>query len=194
MAQVARKQPSHMTVGEFLAWDDGTDTRYELMGGEVFAMAPPSRTHSRIVMNLGGEIRSQLRPPCAVDVEAGIRLQAKDDTCYQADLAVSCQPLAPDQHVVPEPMIIIEVLSPSTAPYDRGTKLPHYRSIPSVREIVLVSTSAVGAEIWRRTPEGWAVSELGNREDVIRLGSAGVAVPLSSVYEGVAFEEPPEVM
>ena len=177
-----------MTVEEFLAWDDGTDTRYELVGGEVFAMAPPSRTHGRLVMNMGGEIRSRLRPPCAVDVEAGIRLQSKNDTYYQADLAVSCQPLAPDQRMVPEPMIIVEVLSASTEAYDRGTKLPHYRAIPSVKEIVLVASSAIAAEVWRRTPDGWAVSELTDPKAIVKLDSAGIELPLSSIYEGVAFE------
>ena len=65
MTQAALKDapPSARTVEEFLAWDDGTDTRYELVGGRIVAMAPPSPAHSLIAGNLAGEIRSRLRPP-----------------------------------------------------------------------------------------------------------------------------------
>jgi Uma2 family endonuclease len=63
-----------MKVDEFLSWDDGTDTRYELVGGFVVAMAPPAARHSLLSMELGGEIRTALRarPPCRVYSEAGI--------------------------------------------------------------------------------------------------------------------------
>ena len=79
-----------MTVAEFLTWDDGTDTRYELVGGDVVAMTPPLEIHGTVVTNLGAELRSRLRPPCRVVTEAGIVRPGQDDTYYQADLAVTC--------------------------------------------------------------------------------------------------------
>jgi Uma2 family endonuclease len=82
MADAAQKR---WTVEEFLDWDDGTDRRYELVDGLVVAMAPPSEAHATIVMNLGTAIRHQLRPPCRVLGEFGVRIEGRDDSLYQFD-------------------------------------------------------------------------------------------------------------
>ncbi|MEO5336024.1 MAG: Uma2 family endonuclease [Magnetospirillum sp. WYHS-4] len=188
MAQAVLKQPLHMTVEEFLAWDDGTDTRHELVGGEVFAMAPSSAIHTRLVANLARDLGGRLRPPFGVNVEAGIMPSAKSDAYYQADLAVSCIPLGPSDKHVPDPKVIVEVLSPSTANYDRGTKLPDYRTIPSVQEIVLISSTAMKAELWHRADDGWTVNDIEGMDAVLRLSSIEVELPLAAIYESIAFE------
>jgi Uma2 family endonuclease len=69
MAEVAEKR---MTVAEFLTWDDGTDTRYELIDGRSVAMAPVAPSHSVITLNLGHELRSRLQTPCYAGTEAGV--------------------------------------------------------------------------------------------------------------------------
>jgi len=109
---VAEPAPKRWTVEDFLAWDDGTDRRYELVGGEVIAMAPPAEAHGTIVANLTIRIGTKLEAPCRVVGEAGIVLPDRDDTYYQADLAVTfTSPEAGRQHVA-EPVLIVEVLSP----------------------------------------------------------------------------------
>ena len=190
MARAALTDPSppRMTVEEFQAWDDGTDTRYELVGGEVFAMAPPAPAHGVVAFNLRREIGTRLRPPCRGIMEAGVRIPDRDDAYYQADLAVSCSPIASDASHVPDPVVIIEVLSPSTNAHDRATKLSDYRTIPSVQEIALVSSTAIRAELWHRTAEGWGVTDLVGSDAALRLRSVDVEVPLAAVYEGVEFE------
>ena len=177
-----------MTVEEFLAWDDGTDVRYELVGGEVFAMTPPSPAHGMVAFNLGGEISARLKPPCKGVTEAGVRIPCRNDVFYQADLIVSCSPIQSGSSHVPEPVVIIEVLSPSTAGHDCGTKVPDYRTVPSVKEIALVSSTAIRAELWHRTAERWEVTDLVGKDAVLRLRSVDVEVPLATIYEGVAFE------
>ncbi len=183
-----RQPPPKVTVDEFLAWDDGTDVRYELIGGEIVAMTPPSPAHSKIAARLTAMIQRALQPPCDVYVEAGIRLTEKADAYYQADLAVSCTPLKPNDTDVPEPIVIVEVLSPSTAAHDRATKLPDYRTIPTVREIALVSATAMKAELWHRAEGGWTVNDLEGAGAVLGFESLGIEVPLATVYEGVAFK------
>jgi Uma2 family endonuclease len=74
MPETAEKR---MSLAEFLEWDDGTDTRYELVGGQPVAMAPPSEAHGTVVINLGGQLRSGLRPPCRAVGEAGIVLPSR---------------------------------------------------------------------------------------------------------------------
>jgi Uma2 family endonuclease len=188
MGQAALKQPSHMTVEEFLIWDDGTDTRYELVGGEVFAMSPPSVAHADITVNLAIKVGTKLLPPCRVSAEVGIRCSKQEDIFYQADLAVSCSPRSPGERYLDAPVVIIEVLSPSTANFDRGTKVPDYRTIPSVSEIALVSSTEVKVEIWHRTASGWEVTDVVGEKAVLRLSSIGIDVSLAEIYESVTFE------
>src|SRR5438045_6425727 len=123
-----------MTLDEFLGWEDGTDTRYELWGGEIVAMAPPMPRHgdlaSRLIIELGVALRG--RAPCRIYSEAGIARLDRTDTCYGADIAVSCEPPRPDDRLIREPILIVEVLSPSTAATDRQVQLPDYRSSAGV--------------------------------------------------------------
>nr|CAX83999.1 conserved uncharacterized protein [uncultured bacterium] len=189
MGYPALKQPpSHMTVDEFLDWDDGTDTRYELIGGEVFAVNPPLRNHTRAVANLAREVGSSVTPPCGIDVEAGLRPLNHDDVYFQADAVVSCVPISPKDLWVPDPVVIFEVLSPSTEGYDRGTKVPIYRAMPTVQEIVLLSTMAFKAELWRRSGGDWTVSDIEGKDALLHLTSINVKFPLEVIYSGVAFE------
>src|SRR5918995_5540616 len=145
MAEVAEKR---MTVAEFLTWDDGTDTRYELIDGRPVAMAPVTPSHSVIVLNLGHELKSRLKTPCYAGTEAGVERPDRDDTFYEADVVVSCTPVAPGMTAIPEPVVVIEVLSPSTIEHDRGRKAYDHRGVPSVQEIVLVASEQCHVEVW----------------------------------------------
>ena len=187
MSHSALRKPyvPRMSVATFLAWDDGTDSRYELVDGEIFAMAPPSAAHSTIVGNLAGVLHAGLTRPCRVAMEAGIRFPHRDDVYYQADLVVHCQLVTPQDQAIPEPQVIIEVLSPSTASFDRGTKTHDYCTLASVNEIVLVSATEKKAELWKRNQEGWQVTLLSEGEAILHLESVGLNIPLALLYEGV---------
>jgi Uma2 family endonuclease len=178
MAEPARKL---WMLDEFLAFDDGTDTRYELIGGEMVAMAPPSGIHGALAARLGATISGKLERPCEVVMEAGILLPGAIDTYYQADLAISCAGLTRDPSV-PEPRVIIEILSPSTAATDYLRKLPDYRSIPSVEDILLVSSIEPRIEHWRREPDGWKVQDF-RGDGVVRLQAFDVTIGLADLYQ-----------
>ena len=175
-----------MTIGEFLIWDDGTDTRYELMAGEVVAMSPPNEAHGVIAANLIGEVRAGLKPPRRIVTEAGVQCPGRDDTYYQADALVTRATPVPGSQFPADPSVIFEVLSPSTTAHDWGTKVPDYRSLPSVPEIVLVSTTKVKAEVWLRHGNGWTVIDIEGGEAILRLGSVDIEVALGALYQGVA--------
>lgn len=174
-----------MSLAEFLAWDDGTETRYELVDGRPLAMVPPIEAHGTIVANLARHIGNRLKPPCRVVVEAGIIPADRADTWYQPDLVVTCAPAERGARAIPEPRLIVEVLSPSTAAHDRGIKLADYRRLASVEQILLVASEDRHVEVWRRTEDGWKVQDL--------IGDAAIPLvvdpeplPLAAVYEGVA--------
>jgi Uma2 family endonuclease len=180
MAQAAEKR---WTIEEFLAWDDGTDRRYELVGGQIVAMAPPSEAHAAIVVNLGAELRSRLEPPCRALGEAGVRLPDRNDTYYQVDLAVTCAPPDTARHHVVDPVLLVEVLSPSTAVHDRGRKVEDYSRLPSVKEILLVSSEERRVRYWRRDGRRWIVEDLIGEAE-LRLETVPDPIPLAAIYDG----------
>jgi len=173
-----------MTVDEFLAWNDGTDTRYELIWGEPVAMAPPSAFHGAIASGLSRQIGNHLRSPCRTISEAGILVPGRADSYFQADVAVTCRPLIPGAVEVPEPVFIAEVLSPSTADYDRGTKLPLYRQIPSVQEILIIDSTRRRAELWHREGDSWRVQDIIG-DGALRFHALDIEIALADVYDGI---------
>jgi Uma2 family endonuclease len=178
MADAAEKL---MTVAEFLDWNDGTDTRYELIGGRPVAMAPPTPAHSVIVANLSHELRAKLPIPCYVGNEAGISRPDRNDTFYEADVVVSCTPLEPGRAAIPSPVLVVEVASPSTIEHDRGRKAYDYSQIESIQEIVLVSTEQRHVVIWRRRGAKWEIENLIGDAN-LELEVVGVAIPFAAVY------------
>jgi Uma2 family endonuclease len=178
MAETAQKL---MTVAEFLEWNDGTDTHHELVRGKVVAMAPPSAKHSVIASKIGSSLEASLKRPCYLGMNAGVVRPDRDDTFYEADLVVSCTPLETDMTTIPQPSVVIEVLSPTTAEHDRGGKLYDYRRIPSVREIALVASEQRHVEIWRRRGAKWEVEDLIG-DAALELETVGVAIPFAAIY------------
>jgi Uma2 family endonuclease len=189
MAEAAFKD---MTVDEFLKWEDGTDTRYELVNGSVVAMAPPMPAHGRLAARLAGAIDAALRarPPCFVQSEAGIVRSDRNDTCYVADLAVSCVPLRAEDRLIKEPILIVEVLSPSTAAFDRQTKVADYRRISSVQEILLIDSESVFAEVLRRDGDHWITEIVQGPAATLTLGSVPVRTAMAELYEGIPLPAP----
>jgi Uma2 family endonuclease len=181
-----------MTVDEFLRWEDGTDTRYELVDGVVVAMAPPAPAHgflaARLCIAIGSALRS--RPPCMVQIEAGVARPGRDDTYYVADLAVTCNPPPPDEPVIGEPLLIVEVLSPTTASHDRQRKVADYRQIASVQEILLIDSQTVFAEVLRRNGDQWITEIVQGPAATLFLSSIPLAIPMAELYDGIALPAP----
>jgi Uma2 family endonuclease len=169
-------------LDEFLAFDDGTDTRYELFDGQIVAVAPASDVHGALVMRLARRIGNALRAGCEVIAEAGIVPPERADSYYQADLAVTCAGLTGQQFIA-EPILIGEVLSPSTAATDRERKLPDYRTIPSLEDILVVSSTEPRIEHYRREQGGWKVSDL-RAQGTLHLEAFGITVDLAELYAG----------
>lgn len=170
-----------MTVAEFLEWDDGTDQRYELVRGKVVAMAPTGAKHSVIISKLGAALEAHLKRPCYVGINAGVVRPDRDDTFFEADLVVSCAPLGGNMVTIPEPRVIVEVLSPTTADHDRGGKLYDYRRIGSVQEIALVASEQRHVEIWRRRGTKWEVEDLIG-DATLQLETVGITIPFATIY------------
>ena len=184
MSEAAVKR---MTLAEFLRWEDGTDTRYELLGGCPVAMAPPAIAHGILALRLGARIDAALRSrsPCFGQSEAGIVRPDRNDTCYIADLAVTCTPPERGQQLLQDPLLIIEILSPGTALYDRQTKVSDYRRIPSVQEILLIDSASIFAEVLRREGDRWITEIVRSPQATLSLASIGLTAVMSELYEEI---------
>jgi len=122
-----------MTLDEFLRWEDGTDTRYELIRGVPVAREVQPVAHGMLVPRLCSAIHSALktRRDYAGQVTAAIASPSDANTCYLADLIVAPMPIRWNEQLARDPILIIEVLSASTATFDRENKVPDYRGIAS---------------------------------------------------------------
>ena len=134
-------------------------------------MAPPAVAHGVLSPRLGARIETALRAGlhASVQSEAGIAKLDQDDTCYIADLAVTCRPPERGQQLLRDPLLIIEILSPGTVSYDRQVKVPDYRRIPSVHEILLIDSASVFAEVLRRIENSWITEIVQGRQAVLSL-------------------------
>ena len=177
-----------MTVAEFLAWPgDGTGRKYQLVDGEPQAMSPASALHGTIQMTLGRLIGTKLVSDggrCRVVSEAPVSTRIRANVNLRVpDLGVSCTPDEVGQQTLPDPIVLIEILSPGNASQS-WENVWSYTTIPSVREIVVVHSTRVFAELLRREGDGnWPPEpeEIGP-DGTLRLDSIGFACPLPAVY------------
>jgi Uma2 family endonuclease len=186
--EVSELAERRMSLDEFLCWDDGSDTRYELIDGFPLAMAPPAEAHRILAMRLGLRIDTALqnRRPCNVQIEAGVLRPDRADSYYVADLAVTCRPNEPGRQAIVDPILIVEILSPSTERHDRRIKLPVYRQIESVQEILLIDADSYYAELHRRENDRWITELVRGSSAILALASVELQVSLAELYEGIA--------
>jgi Uma2 family endonuclease len=181
---MARAADKLWTLEDFLAFDDGTDTSYQLFEGRLVAMNPPLRGHGALVGRLSRVIGNQLQPPCEVFAEAGIVPVNRRNSWYKADLAVTCTPGDFRDQFIAEPVLVVEVLSPSTSTTDFNRKLPDYQQIPSLREVLLVSGTERLIRHWTRAAQGWS-ERRHRRGATLRLAGLPVTLALNELYDGV---------
>jgi Uma2 family endonuclease len=183
---VLAKIPIRMTVAELLKWDSQDDLRYELVDGEPRAMAPASTIHGFLQNELGALIRNHLREKasgCEVVANPGIvpRLLSEHNVRIP-DLAVTCSPLTPGQATLSDPVLVIEILSPSNQS-KTWTNVWAYTSITSVREILVLRADRIAAERLRRSPQGeWPDLPTAITEGELTLDSIGFRIALADLY------------
>ena len=179
--------PKRMTADEFIAWamDQPETEHYELVGGVVVAMAPERAAHGRvkatIARRLGNSIEAA-RLSCETYVDSmAVRVNA--DTVCEPDVMVRCgERLASEAVEVTDPVIVIEVVSPSSTRRDTGSKLADYLSIPSVRHylIVMIEQPAI---IHHRRDEAGNIATTIVRDGTVRLDPPGII--LSDIFAGL---------
>ncbi|MDX2051824.1 MAG: Uma2 family endonuclease [Polyangiaceae bacterium] len=177
-----------MNARSFLEWERDQKERHEYYRGEVFAMAGGSPRHNALCAAILGELRIALRGTGCTVLSSDQRISARDESHFvYADASAVCgtlELLAGTADVVTNPSVLVEVLSPSTAEYDRGIKWDSYQRLVSVKDFVLVSQDAERLEHYQRMPDGSWSYRLLEGGGALQL-SHGTPIRLSSIYEGV---------
>lgn len=197
MGQVQTAEKKY-TISEYLEMEEKSEIRHEYYDGEVFAMAGTTMNHNDIVDNVRSFLKDLFRPKgCRVFAE-NIKVEAIENFYYPyPDVIVTCAPEDINgTYIVKHPSILVEVISKSSANYDRGFKMRKYQDIDSLQYYVLVSQFECLVELYTRSEqEGvWMYQSFNKPEAVISFDLLDFIMPVSAVYEGIVFldEEKPE--
>lgn len=174
----------HYTYEQYAMLEDESSIRHEYLDGEIYAMAGGSPDHAALaaaVIRLLGP----LLPPSGRVFTSDLRVRiAATGLSTYPDAAIVCGPTsraADDRLAVTNPVLLVEVTSPSTEEYDRGEKLRHYTHLPGLGEIVIVSHREPRVTVHRRVDEGWTVTEA-SRGEHVRLATLGGVIAVDDVY------------
>ena len=191
----------HLTEDEYFALEERSETKHEFWNGYLVAMAGAAPRHNRITMRVARALANRLDDTGCEVTTSDQKIKAKDAVFTYPDVVVSCEdeqfdPRRP--HVLLNPHILVEVLSPSTRNTDRGAKLAAYQALPSLLDYLIVWPDMVQIEHYaRQTETDWRFRRLLNRTQLIEFAAHGLTIPVEEFYrrldvpEGVAHLELP---
>jgi Uma2 family endonuclease len=193
---MAANPEKRYTLEEYLELDRTSEERLEFWDGEVFCMSGGSRSHDRIIVNCIAKLSARLEAPKCRVFSADMRIRVPSAPPFRyADVSALCGEAEFEEvsgvDALVNPQVVVEVLSPSTEAYDRGEKFSHYKSIPTLREYLLVAQHRPHVTYLFKDDEGkWIHSEADELGASIRLHSLGCELPLGEIYAGVDFGPP----
>lgn len=193
-----RGAQTYLTPEEYITLErkaipDVETVRSEYINGEIIPMSGASFAHNLLTMNVSARLHANLTgTECAVFAnEMRISIPTTKSYFYP-DVGVVCaEPCFEDDvfDMLLNPIVIIEVLSPSTEAYDRGEKFAHYRQLTSLQEYVLVAQDQIRVEHYRRQERQWIFTDFEKSDEILLLPSIHCELPLQGIYERVTFPD-----
>ena len=182
MAEPAEKVPA--TVDEFLRWAEGRPGRYEFVCGRVVAMAPETSVHAKTKFQVARKLADAVEGadlPCEVYPD-GMTVRIDEATAFEPDALIRCgEPLAPEAVEVPDPFLVVEVISPSSGSVDTGRKLEGYFRIPSVRHYLVLDPERRFVVHHERIAENEIRSRV-LRSGILRLEPSGIEIEVEALF------------
>lgn len=175
-------------VEEYLNGENLSEIRHEFIYGEVFAMSGASDRHNIITGNIFGNLWTHLRDTICQPFSENMKLKADAQTFYYPDVMVACDNPSKSPYYREEPILLVEILSPSTERTDRHEKLAVYKNIPTLQEYLIVSQDKVFVEVHRRIENEWETEIYDDLKADIRLDSVDFSLTLSEIYRRVNFQ------
>lgn len=183
----------YLSLEEYFALEEASEIKHEYYQGKIFAMTGASEDHNLIAVAVTSTLHVQLQGKSCRPYQSDFRLKIEAKHLYMyPDITVICgetQFADKRKDTFVNPTILIEVLSKSTAEYDRGEKTEFYRTIPSLQEYLLIAQERPHIEHYRRQGQGWLLTEYSSLEDTVTLPAIGCILSLAAVYAHVRFEE-----
>jgi Uma2 family endonuclease len=197
-SQIDWSKPVRMTEEEYLAFEEASEEKHEFYDGivrplsQIIGMAGGSEQHSLVASNLLVALATGVRrKPCRV-YGSDLQVKPRNDARYSyPDISVVCDEVEYDPSVsgrraINNPVIVVEVVSPSTEGYDRGIKLERYRKIESLEEYVIVdSRRPLVQTVYRDGNGGWSIAFAAGLEDVVKFRSVDIEVSMREIYRHV---------
>jgi len=182
-----------MSIGEYLAFENGASEKHEYYQGEVFAMSGAKLTHNEIVMNTATIINQFLKGKTCKPYNSDQRIYIEKNTLFTyPDISIFCNgviTLNNDEMNAVNPSVIIEVLSPGTKDYNRGMKFKLYRDIDSLNEYILIDSESINVEAFAINQNGfWELREYKNIHETLLIQTIQMEIPVSSLYEGTKLQ------
>jgi len=181
-----------MTLDEYVALEEASRERHEFLDGRVWAMGTGTDAHDALSTAIAAELRAALRGGECAARGSNLRIKSVTTGLYTyADALVVCGPRFEDEKrtTLLNPRVVVEVVSESSEAYDRGEKFAHYRTIESIGDYVLVSTTAPHVEVYTREAEAWTLRVYRAKES-LRLPSVQIRIAVDSLYEGITLDPP----
>ena len=172
---------ARMSVADYLAFEQESEVRHELVDGYLYAMTGASDRHEEIALNLAAALRVHLRGmPCRV-YKGDLKIRIADDF-YYPDVFVRCAEERGDPYFKTDPILVAEVLSPGTHRHDRGDKMLACMAVPALREYLLIAQDRTQVDVLRRDAP-LVPHRLSRADDLLRLESVDFSIRLGELYE-----------
>jgi Uma2 family endonuclease len=173
------------TVEQYLALERHSTVKHEYHRGYVYAVAGGTQAHSQIAVNVCALLRAGVRGSGCRALNSDIKIRQSPEDYVYADAVVTCYPRdhVPGQDWINYPTLIVEVLSPSTAGYDRDGKFDDYKAIATLREYILVEQGRRAVQVWRRGDDGAWMSAAFGPDGAVMLASLDLTLTLDEIYE-----------
>ncbi len=184
-------EKDYCTEAEYFEFERTALGRWEYVSGEIRQMAGGADDHNTIVINVAGTLRNAMVPRGCRVYGSDMKVHTGDGNNTFPDVAVVCGPrryYGGRTDVISNPLLIVEVLSPSTAGYDRGEKFDHYRTIPTLADYLLVSVDEPRVFHYSLRGDLWVFQDTAGLDTVITLPSIETTLALADIYALIDFE------
>jgi len=183
---------NYISPEEYLLAERSASIKHEYYNGEIYAMSGASVQHNEIFSNVFSLLAIELKGKHCRPFGSDLRIHIPENTLYTyPDISIVCgeyQTTDDAKDTITNPSVIIEILSASTKNYDRGDKFNFYRSIPTLKEYILIDSTAIGVELFSRNEDSsWHLVEFKNLNDDFFIKTIGLYVPLSEIYSNISF-------
>ncbi len=183
----------YITPQEYINAERNATTKSEYIYGEILAMSGASNAHNILTVEITTELNIQLRKHGCFVYSGDMRVKTEQTGSYfYPDVVVVCDKPRFEDNVFDtllNPILIVEVLSPSTEAFDRGEKFAHYQQLDTLREYVLVSQERMRVEHYRLIETQWIAKTLEAPQDVLKLNSIECKLPLTDIYTRLSISE-----